>query len=301
MRRRTFVQGVCAVSVVAPYAIPQSLHAIDPFSRPKPGKLRLSLAAYSMRKYLAPKDDEPRKMDLFDFVDFCADQGLPGTELTSYYFPEVVTQEYLLKLKRHCHLRGISISGGAIRNDFCSKDPEKVAKDIEHTKNWVDHYSTLGAPAIRIFAGNEQKDEDRETTLARCAVNCQTACDYAADKGVMLALENHGGVTAKAEGLLEIVRQVDSPAFGVNFDSGNFRSTSDPYAELEQIAPYAVNAQVKVEIAPNGQKEETDLARVLTILRDAGYSGWVALEYEAAEEPIEAIPRWLNELKELIG
>lgn len=301
MRRRTFVQGVCAVSVLAPSAIPRSLHAIEPFDRPKPGKLRLSLAAYSMRKYLAPKDDEPRKMNLFDFVDFCADQGLPGTELTSYYFPEEVTQEYLLKLKRHCHLRGVTISGGAIRNDFCSKDPEKVAKDIEHTKTWVDHYSTLGAPAIRIFAGNEQKDEDLSTTLKRCAKNCQTACDYASDKGVMLALENHGGVTAKAEGLIEIVRQVDSPAFGVNFDSGNFRSTSNPYAELEQIAPYAVNAQVKVEIAPNGQKEETDLARVLTILRDAGYSGWVALEYEAAEEPIEAIPRWLNQLKKIIG
>ncbi len=116
----------------------------------------------------------------------------------------------------------------------------------------------------------------------------------------MLALENHGGVTAKAEGLLEIVKQVESPAFGVNFDSGNFRSTDDPYQELAQIAPYAVNAQVKVEIAPNGKKEETDLPRVLKILREAGYSGWVALEYEAPEEPLQAIPEWLEKLKAII-
>jgi len=258
------------------------------------------LAAYSLRKYLAPKPDEPRKMDLFDFVDFCHEQGLAGAELTSYYFPEQVTREYLLRLKRHCHLRGVSISGGAIRNDFCSADAVQVEADVAHTRTWVDHYALLGAPAIRIFAGKEVKGEALEQTLARCARTCQTACAYAATQGVMLALENHGGVTARAEGLLEIVRQVDSPAFGVNFDSGNFRDSDDAYAELKRIAPYAVNAQIKVEMHQAGQTVPTDLPRVIGILREAGYSGWVALEYEASEEPLEAIPRWLDQLRPLV-
>jgi sugar phosphate isomerase/epimerase len=117
---------------------------------------------------------------------------------------------------------------------------------------------------------------------------------------VLLALENHGGVTAKAAGLLEIVKQVNSPAFGVNFDSGNFNSTAAPYAELEMIAPYAVNAQIKVEMQVDGKKVEADLPRIIKILRAANYSGWVALEYEATEEPFEAIPRWLNQLKPLM-
>lgn len=276
------------------------VYAIEPFKRPKPGMLKLSLAAYSMRKYLAPKEDEPNKMDLFDFVDFCRDQELPGGELTSYYFPEEVTDEYLLKLKRHCHLRGVSVSGGAIRNDFCSMDPEKVAKDVAHTKMWVDHYSKIGAPAIRIFAGKENKNEDLSVTLARCAKHCAECCDYAAKKGVMLALENHGGVTATADGLLGIVKQVESPAFGVNFDSGNFRVMADPYAELERIAPYAINAQIKTHVAPNGEKQDADLPRLIQLLKDVGYSGWVALEYEDADEPLEAIPAWLDKLKALI-
>lgn len=296
MQRRQFI----ASGSLATLALTTTFgRAIEPFQRDKPGKLRLSLAAYSLRKYLQPKAAGERKMDLFEFVDFCHQQGLAGAELTSYYFPEEVTHDYLLKLKRHCHLRGVTISGGAIRNDFCKNDPVAIAADLAHTSTWVDHYAVLGAPAIRIFAGAEIKGEELKMTLARCAKVCEAACQQAAQKGILLALENHGGVTARANGLLEVVRQVNSTAFGVNFDSGNFR-VDDPYAELEKIAPYAVNAQIKVEMHAEGKSQQTDLPRVINILKDAGYSGWVALEYEAAEEPLEAIPRWLEKLKPLV-
>ncbi len=299
MKRRDFLLGSAALISVSQAMLPQSLSAIDPIVRPKPGQLRLSLAAYSMRKYL---DDSKgnRSMDLFEFVDFCYQLGLPGTELTSYYFPKDVNDDYILRLKRHCHVRGITPSGGAIRNDFCQKDAAKVEADIEHTRQWTDRYALLGAPAIRIFAGTQPKDDSWEATIDRCVAACQKACAHAEKKGVWMALENHGGVTTKAEGMLEIVRRVNSPFFGVNFDCGNFRS-SDPYAELEAIAPYAVNAQLKVDLSRDGKREDTDLERVLKILRDVGYSGWVALEYEASEEPKEAIPRWIEKLQKMIS
>lgn len=291
MDRRNFLVGSAAALSMTGLA-----QGIEPFARSVPGTLKASLAAYSLRKYLTADSLADNKMDLFDFVDFCGRQGLKGTELTSYYFPEDTDDNYILRLRRHCHLAGISISGGAIRNDFCSQDEAKVRRDIEHTKLWVDRYALLGAPAIRIFAGKQPEGEEISKTLARCAKNCQTVCDYAADKGVFLALENHGGVTAHAEDLLEIVHQVDSPALGINFDSGNFK-LPDPYAELEKIAPYAVNAQIKVEVVVDGKKQHSDLARVASILKKAGYSGWVALEYEAQEEPLEAIPQWLEKMQ----
>ncbi len=298
MDRRKFVLGTLAAGgAVASTNL--SVQAIEPFERKVPGTLRGSLAAYSLRKYLALDSKSDKPMNLFDFVDYCRDQGLPGTELTSYYFPEDTNDEFILKLRRHCHLAGVSVSGGAIRNDFCSQDADKVARDIEHTKLWIDRYALLGAPAIRIFAGTQPKGESLSETLKRCAKHCQTVCDYAAEKGVFLALENHGGVTATAEGLLEIVHQVDSPALGINFDSGNFK-LPDPYAELEKIAPYAVNAQIKVEVVVDGEKQLSDLPRVISILKNAGYSGWVALEYEAAEEPLEAIPGWLDKMTALL-
>lgn len=298
--RRNFLLGSAALATVsAGLSVLPVASGIDPLVRSKPGKLRLSLAAYSMRKYLDYSKGQPA-MDLFQFVDYCYDLGLPGTELTSYYFPKDVDDAYILKLKRHCHLRGVTPSGGAIRNDFCQRDQAKVEADLEHTRLWTDRYAMLGAPAIRIFAGTQPAGDSWTATIDRCVAACRKACSYAETKGVWMALENHGGVTLKAEGLLEIVRQVDSPYFGVNFDCGNFRS-ADPYAELEAIAPYAVNAQLKVDLSREGKREDTDLERVIKILRDVGYSGWVALEYEASEEPKEAIPRWIEKLQKLLA
>ncbi|MEM7479482.1 MAG: sugar phosphate isomerase/epimerase family protein, partial [Planctomycetota bacterium] len=283
MRRRSFLLSLSAATLTVDLLRNPAM-AIDPFKRPSPGRLKLSLAAYSMRKYLTMKADQAGAMDLFDFVDFCAKHELPGAELTSYYFPADVDDAYILKLKRHCHLRGVSVSGGAIRNDFCSSDSDKIETDVQHTKKWIDLYALLGAPAIRIFAGKPNSGEELDVTLNRCAEVCEQVGSYAAQKGVMLALENHGGVTAKAKGLLKIVKQVDSTAFGINFDSGNFRSGNDPYAELAEIAPYAINAQIKTEVTVDGEKQQADLTRIIRILKDSGYSGWVALEYEDKEE-----------------
>ena len=89
--------------------------------------------------------------------------------------------------------------------------------------------------------------------------------------------------------------------FGVNLDTGNFHG-ADPYADLAKIAPYAVNVQVKTEIAPaGGKKGDADLSREIAILRDAKYSGYVVLEYEAAEDPMVAIPRHIKTLRSLMG
>lgn len=269
--------------------------AFESKNKPSPGRLRLSLSAYSFRSLLTKSNDA---MDLFQLVDYCHEHDVSGVELTSYYFPKDVTTEYLAELKYHCHVRGVSISGGAIANDFCQRDQDKVAQDIEHAKRWIDHYSFLGAPVIRIFAGTQPSDDTWDSTLSRCVAACDKLGQYAQSKGMMLGLENHGGVTAKAEGLLEILRGIQSKSIGINFDSGNFRSTSDPYLELEQIAPFAVNAQLKVDMFPNGKREDADIQRILSILRTANYSGWVALEYEAEEPPLIAIPRWLKTIKD---
>jgi sugar phosphate isomerase/epimerase len=120
--------------------------------------------------------------------------------------------------------------------------------------------------------------------------------------GVVLGLENHGGIVATADGLFEIVQAVRSPWFGVNLDTGNFHS-ADPYAELARCVPYAVNVQYKVEIR-RGEKappEPADAARLVKLLRDGGHQGFLTLEYEAAEDPFAAVPRHLAGLRRLIA
>ncbi|HMB02656.1 MAG TPA: TIM barrel protein [Isosphaeraceae bacterium] len=124
----------------------------------------------------------------------------------------------------------------------------------------------------------------------------------AVEKGVILALENHGGgVTETVEQLLRLVRAIQGPNFGVNLDTGNFHG-EDPYTEIARAAPYAVNVQVKTEIRRKGRtKEPADLAKVIGILREARYSGYVVLEYDAAEDAMTAVPRYIKTLRSLIS
>lgn len=240
-------------------------------------------------------------MTLEKFIHYCADQGLGATELTGYYFPRDITTEYLLQIRQLTHRLGLDISGTAIGNDFCVPDGEVRNKQLADCRAWIDYAATMGAPVIRIFAGKVPKGDSEEVAIERCVDGINQSLDYAAKKGVFLALENHGGITATPQQMMRIIDGVkNSPWFGVNFDSGNFR-TDDPYRDMEVIAPWAVNAQIKVFISDeNRRKSPADLERVIGILKKAGYRGYVALEYEE-RDPFKEIPEYLARLRDLIG
>jgi sugar phosphate isomerase/epimerase len=279
--------------------------AADPPQRSGGPLLKLSLAGYSFNRQLVKRGTAEEiakaEMTLEQFIEFCAAQGLGATELTGYYFPKVITTEYLLSIRALTHRLGLSISGTAIGNDFCLPEGDARQEQLAECREWIDYAAILGAPAIRIFAGKVPKGETEDASIERCAAGINESLQYAATKGVFLALENHGGITATPEQMMKIINRIDSsPWFGVNFDSGNFQ-TEDPYADLAKIAPYAVNAQIKASIAPGGKKQPADLARIVDILKNAGYRGFVALEYEEAESPFEAIPKLLDQLRTLFS
>ncbi|MEO2035337.1 MAG: sugar phosphate isomerase/epimerase family protein [Planctomycetaceae bacterium] len=301
--RRHFVATSTAAAAVFVPGSPTAV-AADPPLHSAGSQFKLSLAAYSFHRMMvrrgSPEQIAAAKMTLEKFIDFSAARSLGAVELTSYYFPKIVTNEYLMTLKQRTHRLGLSISGTAIGNDFCLPDGVERDAQLADCRAWIDFAAVMGAPAIRIFAGKVPPGDSIETAIARCAKGINDSLKYAATRGVFLALENHGGITATPEQMLRIIEQVDdSPWFGVNFDSGNFR-TQDPYGDLEKIAPYAVNAQIKVMISPNGNKEPADIDRIVEILRQAGYRGYVVLEYEEREDPFVAIPRHLETLARAI-
>ncbi len=297
--RRRFLQSALAAGAGLPFAA-GAAGAIEPIQRKGPAHLKLSIAAYSYRKYLDLKAKPKPEWTLDDFLNTAAELNLEAVELTAYYFPET-TAEYLAHVKSRCTHLGLDISGTAIGNNFCHTDPAKLKEQQTYVRKWVEHSARLGAKTVRIFAGNLEKDDVEEKARARVVAAIQEACDYAATFGIVLALENHGGVTATIDQMLELVKAVKHDAFGVNFDTGNFRS-EDPYADLEKLAPYAVVCQIKSEIQRAGMKKEpADLKRLTEILRTAHFRGYVALEYEAEEEPKEAIPGILDSLKKLMG
>lgn len=294
LHRRQFLQASTATFAgVALTAATKPAPAIQPIPRNGQPKFKFSLAAYSYRDFLAPKQGKQPTLTLKDFIDDCAKLDLDGTELTSYYFPKEITPTYLHGLRQQAFRLGLDISGTAIGNEFGHPKGEKRDAEIAKAKQWIEHAATLDAPVIRIFAGHQQKGQSADEAHSLMVSAIEECCDYAGKHGVYLALENHGGPTATADGLLKFVHDIDSPWFGVNLDGGNFRG-DDAYDQLARIAPYAVNAQIKAKVggAP------ADFKRLAKIMRDAKYRGYIVLEYEEPGSVREECARYLKEIRE---
>lgn len=279
--------------------------AIAPFQRPGSPRFQLSLAAYSFRDSFKENKGKPNPkgtIEMPQFIDWCADHGCAGAELTSYFFPANATRDYLLGLRRQAWVRGIAISGTSVGNTFTHDPGPKRDEEIALVKKGIDHAAILGTSHVRVFAGSVQKGQSREQAVKNCLAALEECADYAGRQGVFLGIENHGGIVAEADQLLEIVHAVKSPWIGVNLDTGNFHS-ADPYADLARCAPYAVNVQVKTEMKRGDAKvaEPADLPRLVKILREAHYQGWVALEYEAKDDPWKAVPPLLAQLGDLLA
>lgn len=300
--RRTFLKyslGTGLALASGKFLQPQLNAAPEPFKRPGSARLYVSMAAYSFRDYFNHKDPAKR-ITMFDFLDYCADHGCDGAEVTSYYFPKELTTDFLIQVRRHAFLRGLVLSGTSVGNNFVVPKGEKLNQQIALVKTWVDHAAILGAPHVRVFAGdsrNISRSEAKATSIAAL----EECAEYAGSKGIFLGLENHGGIVAEPQDFLEIVQSVKSPWLGVNLDLGNF-NTDDPYRDLALCAPYAVNVHFKSEISARGRRREAaDLPRLVKILRDANYQGYAALEYENAPDPYQAVPGLLKRMKELFA
>jgi sugar phosphate isomerase/epimerase len=284
--------GLCNVS------LPRLTQAIAPIQRTAGLKCKFSMAAYSYRELFGSEKFVKSPLTLEDFLNDCAAMQLDGAELTSYYFPAAFTPTYLRGLKRQAFRLGLDVSGTAIANDFCYPSGRERDAEIALVKRWVDYAEILGAPVIRIFTGDAKPQQTPAEAHRLVVDGIEECCDYAGKHGVTLALENHDGLTATPEGALALVRDVKSPWFGVNLDTGNFHG-ADVYSDLAHLAPYAVNVQVKAVVTPGGQpKQPTDFKRLAHIMRDVGYRGYIVLEYEEDQDPRVACPKLVTQIRD---
>lgn len=256
--------------------------------------MRLGCAAYSYRQAL-----QSGALTLEAFVDECARLGLDGVELTAYYFKSTEPVA-LQELKKYCFRRGMHVLGTAVGSNFTQPDAEKRREHVQMTKDWIDHSVILGAPCIRVFAGPVPEGVP-EGTATGWALECLRQCvDHAAERGVVVALENHGGVTTTAEQVLAMAEQLEGPWFGLNLDFGNFRN--DPYEEIRQVAHLAVTTHAKVSTRlPGDQREPVDYARVREIMEGVGYQGYISVEYEEQEDAATGVPRFVENLQSVFG
>ncbi|MCX6590452.1 MAG: sugar phosphate isomerase/epimerase [Acidobacteria bacterium] len=259
-------------------------------AKPKP-RLRPALCAYSFRNEL-----QKGTLKYEDLIRIAAEQDLDGVDLTVYWFPNT-EDSFLLPLKRAAYKTGIEIYSISIRTVLTKPaGPERDAAAAE-LRNWIDVAAKLGAGHIRVFGGAVPAGATEDDAANWVAEMLGPAGDYAGKHGVILGLENHGGVTDKADNIVKIVKKVDSQWVGVNLDTANFKTRI--YQQIEQIAPYAVNVQVKAMVKDEAGPAPSDWDRVAKMLTANNYRGYLALEYEEKEPALEATPALFKKLREV--
>src|SRR5260221_5509641 len=154
--RRDFFRTALAAGAGA--ALVGEARAIDPIQRTGKPHIKLSLAAYSLNRFMNLKAKTKPTMSMDDFVDFAVGIGLDAIEPTAYYFADT-SEKALAKFRGRCTRLGLDISGTAIGNDFCKTDPAELRKQIEYTREWIDHASIICAKTVRIFAGSLAKGD----------------------------------------------------------------------------------------------------------------------------------------------
>jgi L-ribulose-5-phosphate 3-epimerase len=273
--RRNFLRAAGAgAGLVLPGALPGNLTAgAMPGSSPsKPPSPRLfpGCCAYSYRKYL-----EHGPMTMEDFILKGVELGLKGVDMTAYYLRST-DPEYLLGLRHLAFKNGVAFSGAA-----CG------VTDV------------LGASHLRIFAGELPAGATVQQGVDWTVEIMKPACDYAGKKGVTLGVEDHGGITQRADTTLEMLHRVDSPYAGVNLDISNFIAGSDEeqYKQIEACVPYATHTHIRDRFGDSHRV--IDLDRVWQIFAKGGYKGYMSVEYEGEEDAMTGVPKLIDRIKVL--
>jgi sugar phosphate isomerase/epimerase len=300
-RRQVLQMG--AATALAPLGAPASA-ATAPAARPR---IRLAVSTYSYWHF------KTEKYPIEKVIEDAAALGFDGVEILHRQMADE-SPGYVNGLKKAAFRNGLALPMLSIHQDFVSPDAGERQKDVEHTRRCIELAAQLGTPAIRLNSGrwntiksfdDLMKVKGEEPPMAghtedeafQWVTQSIEACLPAAEKaGVLLALENHWGLTTKPENLLRIYKAVRSPWLVINMDTGNF--ASDPYAGIEMLAPHAAIVQAKTYYG-GGEWYTLDLdyPRIAGILRQASFKGWVSLEMEGKESPATAVPKSLEVLR----
>jgi len=236
-------------------------------------------------------------MSYADLIRMAADTGADGVDLTAYWLRDT-SNETLFPLKNLAHRSGVALYNIGVGISLAQPTAALRAAEVEKVRNWLDAAQRLGASGMRIFGGAIPKGASEDQAVAWAIETLKPCAEEAAKKGIILGVEDDGGITTNARPTVEIVKQANSKWAGINLDVGNF--PDDAYAQIEMCAPYATNVHLKSEVHIDHRSEPADWARILKILGGAGYRGYLAIEYEAEDNPMAAVPRLVSRLRDTI-
>lgn len=270
----------------------------------------IGVSSYSFWQFDGPKEDK----NMFFCIDQAARMGFDGIELLLVQMTSE-DNEHLQKIKKHAFHAGLDLMGFSTHQGFVFPDKGKRDEEIKKTIHQIELAYQLGIPTMRLNTGRWGTTDSFDDLMANrgiepvlegyteedgfdWVIDAIGQCIPTAEKcGVVLGLENHWGLGRTPEGVDRIVKAINSPWLMVTLDTGNF--LEDPYDKLEMLADQAILMQAKTYYG--GGKWYTldlDYPRIGEIMRKAGYKGYISLEFEGQEDPLTAIPKSLDVLRE---
>ena len=255
------------------------------------------------------KDDPPQLESVESYIELAYALKLDGIDFHSGRGFQSKEPDYLLGVKMACLKYGLTIGYLASGGHFVGADDELEAK-VAKAKEDVDVVAFLGAPMIRLFCGWPLVDLEEQRREIQCF---QAVADYAAEKGVIVGLQNH---PSTGEDVLRILDQTNRENFTLIMDTGQWvgsparnQGVPDPdvdiYAFMEQTALYTTHVRAKFYKIDSGREEWLDYQRIIGILKGVGFNGVVSVVFEgkdinACDNP-EVIRLAVSHLREVIA
>ncbi|MFW5884375.1 MAG: sugar phosphate isomerase/epimerase family protein [bacterium] len=263
--------------------------------------MQISMCHYSLHRTW-----ERERWSIAKLVDYVASLGVPGIDFHTRLIPPETSGE---ELRRAVSDAGLALTGVSFSNNFNLPDAGERAEQVERVRGWIHLAADAGAPVSRIFGGHlsdrtddRARSEGRKLILDSLALVARTAEEH----GVVLALENHGGLPCTAEEQIGVIESIGSPNLRATIDVGNYMQCGQEGHEATRVAAgYAAYVHFKdfrkvddtaspwgwsIEPCTVGDGD-VDHAACIRAMRDAGYEGSVAIEYEGTEDELTGVPR----------
>ncbi len=275
--RRSFLESSACLAAAAIASPVSARSAVQP-------AFRISLAQWSLHKSLRAK-----KLDHLDFaVKARKDFGIEAVEYVNSFFKDKARDASFLKeMNKRAADNGVTqllimIDG---EGQLGHPDDKQRAMAVKNHYRWVEAAKNLGCHSIRVNAASQGSYEDQ---ISLAADGLRAVTEYGDMHEINVIVENHGGLSSNGAWLASVMKEVDPPRCGTLPDFGNFRLSGDEwydrYKGVEELMPFAKAVSAKShDFDTNGNETRTDYRRMMKIVLDAGYNGWVGIEYEGSK------------------
>jgi sugar phosphate isomerase/epimerase len=248
-----------------------------------PGGNILSCETYSFRELF-----KKGEIDILGLPAKMKELGIKGISIESYHLKSL-DEGYLDRVKSAAEAKDCLIAGLMTGADFCTADERKRAEAVKAKKRQMRAAQYLGTGILRIALANPPQGDSADVCIERVIAALKDLTPLAKELNVKIAVENHGGITDRADNILKIIKGTDPGWVGACLDFKNW-PRGKIIEESKKLAPYAYHTHAKAhQFSWDGEEMGVDYKTILGFLKEANYKGALSIEWEGTGDPFEGV------------